>query len=57
MGSFGSFLYINGFFGDESLFGCPPSVKFACVAVCMWVALNRRVPELQVGFRGSGASV
>ena len=26
MGSFGSFLYINDFFGDESLFGCPPSV-------------------------------
>ena len=23
MGSFGSFLYINEFFGDESLFGCP----------------------------------
>ena len=56
MGSFGSFLYINEFFGDESLFGCPPSVKFACMAVCMWVALNRRVPELQVGFRGAGAS-
>ena len=44
-------------FGGESLFGCPPSVKFACVAVCIWVALNRRVPELQVGFRGFGASV
>ena len=26
MGTFGSFLYINEFFGDESLFGCPPSV-------------------------------
>ena len=26
MGSFGSFLYINDFFGDEFLFGCPPSV-------------------------------
>ena len=55
MGSFGSFLYINGFFGDESRLSllCP-SVKFACVAVCMWVALNRRVPELQVGFGAPG---
>ena len=26
IGTFGSFLYIKDFFGDESLFGCPPAV-------------------------------
>ena len=62
MGSFDSFLYINDFFGDESLFGCPPFVVFYCVAVCMWVALSiygcpscrsvLRAPGLR--FRSSG---
>lgn len=57
MGSFGSFLYIKEFSGDEIIFGCPPSVVFYCVAVCRWVRLYRRVLELQVGPRGFGASV
>ena len=30
---------------------------FYCVEVCRWVRLYRRVPELQVGPRGFGASV
>ena len=59
MGCFGSFLYINDFFGDESYFGCPPFVVFnlLCGSVHVGGALNRRVPELQVGSKGPGASV
>ena len=43
------------FFGDESYFGCPPFVVFLlCGSVHVGGALNRRVPELQVGFKGPG---
>ena len=35
MGSFGSFLYINEFFGDESLFGCPPFVVSSTPSIHM----------------------